>query len=271
MNLVLPTVRMKRQHTYDPVGACIYCGKTGGPLTTEHIIPESFGGTLLLPAATYHPCAVETGAVEGRCAGQLFRPARRELRLPQKNKKAKAKLGVETFNATIDGVPVKLLQQDFPTLLVSFEFDPPGIIVRQPKTELFAGRIVINRLPTFAQRLGRLFAKHNVSEGISLGNQGDGTDLARMLAKIGHGYAVAEMGLGSFRPYLTDIILNRPPMHIGHYVGGLFGHMPKGDDLHLITLSDFWGRNLVVVEIQLFAEREMPVYVVVGGESFANG
>ena len=42
--------------------------------------------------------------------------------------------------------------------------------------------------------------------------------------------------------------------------------MPKGDDLHLITLSDFWGRNLVVVEIQLFAEREMPVYVVVVGE-----
>jgi 5-methylcytosine-specific restriction endonuclease McrA len=51
----LPTMRMKRQRTYDPVGACIYCGTTEGPLTTEHIIPESFGGTLLLPAATM-PC-----------------------------------------------------------------------------------------------------------------------------------------------------------------------------------------------------------------------
>ena len=269
MSAILPTVRMKRQHTYKPVGACIYCGTTEPPLTTEHVIPESFGGLLLLPAATCRACAVETSAVEGRCAGQLFRAARRELRLPQKNRKAKAKRGAETFDATIDGKPVKLMQGEFPTLLVSFEFDPPGLIMRQPKTELFAGRVVISPTLTFAERLGRLSAKHKVSEGISLGNQGDGTDLARMLAKIGHGYAVAEMGLGTFRPYLTDIILNRQPLHIGHYVGGLFGHMPKGDDLHLITLSDFWGRNLVVAEIQLFAEREMPVYVVVVGEKLS--
>jgi hypothetical protein len=219
-----------------------------------------------LPQATCQACAAETSAVEGRCAGQLFRPARRELRLPQKNRKTKVKRGPETFDATIDGKPVQLLQEDFPALLVSFEFDPPGIIMRQPKTELFAGRVVIGRLPTFADRLGRLVAKHSVQDGISLGNQGDGTDLDRMLAKIGHGYAVAELGLRSFRPFLTDIILNRPPMYIGHYVGGLFGHMPKGDDLHLITLSNFWGRNLIVVEIQLFAEREMPVFVVVAGE-----
>jgi hypothetical protein len=131
---------------------------------------------------------------------------------------------------------------------------------------LFAGRIVINQLPGFAERVGRLNAKHGFNDGISLGNQGDCTDLARMLAKIGHGYAMAELGLGSFKPLLTDIILNRPPMHIGHYVGGLFGHMPKADDLHLITLSDFWRRNLVVVEVQLFADRELPVYVVVVGE-----
>jgi hypothetical protein len=255
MSVILPPIRMRRQHTYAPVGSCIYCGSTDPPLTTEHIIPDSFGGTLLLPAATCQSCAVETGAVEGRCAGRLFRPARRELRLPQKNKRAKAKLGVETFGATIDGVTVKLTQQDFPTLLVSFEFDPPGIILRQPKSELFAGRIIISQLPSFAERLGRLNAKYKFNEGIALGNQGDGTDLARMLAKIGHGYAVAEMGLGSFRPFLTEIILNRPPMYIGHYVGGLFGHMPKGDDLHLITLSDFWGRNLVVAEIQLFSSR----------------
>jgi len=257
---------MKRQHTYKPVGACIYCGTTEGPLTTEHIIPESFGGTLLLPAATCQACAVETSAVEGRCAGQLFRSARRELRLPQKNKKAKAKRGTEMFDATIDGTPVKLLQEDFPALLVSFEFDPPGIILGQPKTEFFAGRVVISQLPTFAERIGRLNAKHNVNDGISLGNRGDVTDLGRMLAKIGHGYATAEMGFGSFRPYLSDIILNRPPVHIGHYVGGLFGRTPKSEDLHIITMSDLWGRNLVVAEIQLFAERGMPVYVVVVGE-----
>src|ERR1700756_3607212 len=132
MNAPMTPLRMKRQQTHQPVGACIYCGATEGKLTTEHIIAEGFGGTLLLPQTTCQACAAETTAVEGRCAGKLFRPARRELRLPQKNRRAKAKRGPETFDATIHGKPVKLLQEDFPALLVSFEFDPPGILLRQP-------------------------------------------------------------------------------------------------------------------------------------------
>jgi hypothetical protein len=36
-----PLARMKRQHTYQPVGRCIYCGATGVVLTLEHLIPES--------------------------------------------------------------------------------------------------------------------------------------------------------------------------------------------------------------------------------------
>jgi hypothetical protein len=55
--------------------------------------------------------------------------------------------------------------------------------------------------------MGRLAQAIPVREGVSLGSQGDGRDLARMLAKIAHAYAVAELGLGSFTPFLTDIIL----------------------------------------------------------------
>ncbi|WP_432211999.1 HNH endonuclease [Bosea vestrisii] len=134
-----PSTRMSRHHRYAPVGTCIYCGTTAGRLTDEHIIPESFGGALLLPTASCDDCARETHAFEGRCAGQLFRPARRALRLPQRNRNAKAKVP-ETFDADIDEKPVKVAVADFPPLLITFAFDPPGIIVNQPPNESFSGR-----------------------------------------------------------------------------------------------------------------------------------
>ena len=66
MDTPMIPLRMKRRNTYPSVGACIYCGTTEGKLTTEHIIAEGFGGTLLLPNATCQSCAAETSAVEGR-------------------------------------------------------------------------------------------------------------------------------------------------------------------------------------------------------------
>jgi hypothetical protein len=57
-------------------------------------------------------------------------------------------------------------------------------------------------------------------------------------------------------------------MHIGHYVGGLPTHQ-TGTDLHEVKVSDFWGKKHVVVEIQLFADRSLPVYVVVVGEKLS--
>jgi 5-methylcytosine-specific restriction endonuclease McrA len=49
-----PLSRMRRRHIYDPVGKCIYCrsDRLSGPLTREHIIPESLGGGLELPEAS---------------------------------------------------------------------------------------------------------------------------------------------------------------------------------------------------------------------------
>jgi hypothetical protein len=103
---------------------------------------------------------------------------------------------------------------------------------------------------------------------VALPLKGDATDHGRVLAKIAHAYAVAELGLSAFKPLLLDIILNKPPLHIGHWVGGLFGDSPRGDDLHEIVVDQtgFWGPRWVAVEIQLFADREMPKYLVIAGE-----
>ncbi|WID96989.1 hypothetical protein QO058_01510 [Bosea vestrisii] len=127
--------------------------------------------------------------------------------------------------------------------------------------------MVISQLPEFSERLGRLSKKHAAQKGVSLRTPGDSADLGRMLAKIAHGYAVAELGYGNFEPYLLNIILGKPPMHLGHYVGGLFGDAPKGADLHEIRLSDFWGSQHVAVEIHMFADRSLPKYLVIAGKA----
>jgi hypothetical protein len=259
--------RMKRRHTYDPVGRCIYCGAAGGRLTAEHIIPESLGGMLILPAASCDACAVETGAFEGRCAGRMFRGPRRVLGLPQKNRGSKRKRKPDVFSVKADGRSVKVEAHEFPGMLIMFAFDPPGILVNAQPTENFAGRLSIQQLPGFADRFSRMRGKHGFKDQITLPVEGDAADHGRLLAKIAHAYAVAELGVEGFRPFLTSIILNRPPLHIGHYVGGLFGDSPKGDDLHEILVGhEFWGDTHVVVEIQLFSDRAMPKYVVVAGE-----
>src|ERR1700733_7626443 len=48
-------------HFYDPVGSCIYCGRTTLPhgvdrFTDEHIIPLGLGGTRILPEASCVKC-----------------------------------------------------------------------------------------------------------------------------------------------------------------------------------------------------------------------
>jgi hypothetical protein len=263
--------RMKRQHTYAPVGQCIYCGTTEGRLTAEHIIPESLGGMLILPAASCNACAVEIGAFEGRCVGQMFRGPRRILGLPQKNRGRKRKAKPDTFDIRADGRSVEVEAHDFPGMLVMFSFDPPGFLVNAQPTEKFTGRICIQQLPRFVERFANMRRKHGFKDEVALPVRGDAADHGRLLAKIAHSYAVAELGVGGFRPFLNNIILNKPPLHIGYYVGGLFGDSPHGDDLHEILLGhEFWGDTRAVVEIQLFADRAMPKYVVVAGERFAN-
>ena len=62
--------------------------------------------------------------------------------------------------------------------------------------------------------------------------------LGKMLAKIAHAFATAELGYGNFRPHLLDIILNRPPLYISQYVGGIRDvEPPLGNDLHEIEID----------------------------------
>ena len=92
---------------------------------------------------------------------------------------------------------------------------------------------------------------------------------ARLIAKIGHGYATAELGIGSFTPLTTELILGRSADYY-YYVGGSWDidpPIPGGDHITKISLRFTSSQAAwVVVDIRLFSGTETPSYHVVVGE-----
>jgi hypothetical protein len=264
---------MKRRHVYDPVGKCIYCGDDSNPgrLTIEHIIPESLGGTLELPDASCHDCQVITGAFEGHNAGKLFRPIRRQFKMPSKRRgrKQKEERTKETFLVVIDGIKRHVSTEEYPGLLISFAFPFPTILLGiPPEHRDFAGGVSIGVLPEFGERLNALRAKYG--NEVKFLTPGSAEAIGRLLAKIAHAYAVAELGYGSFQPYLLGIIRNQDPLLMHHLIGSAIGKAPVSDDLHEIDIlqpDQLNSGKLVVVKIHLFSNYDgMAVHYVVAGE-----
>jgi hypothetical protein len=265
--------RMKRQHRYPPVGRCIYHdgGDWVGRLTLEHVIPEGLGGKLELPDATCDACAKITSAMEGQNAGRLFRPIRRQLNFPSKGR-GKARREArrqEQFVVRIDGKKRYIPTAEYPGLLLSFVFPlPTALLGIQPDYRSFAGGVSLATLPGFGERLNALRTKYG--QNVEFPNFGSAELVGRLLAKIGHAYAVAELGYGSFRPYLLGIIRDHDPMLMHHVVGSAVGELPAGDDLHEIAIlppGQIGDPKLVVVRVRLFANVQgMPAHYVIAGE-----
>jgi hypothetical protein len=269
-----PLSRMKRRHEYAPVGRCIYCCGDGlpGRLTLEHIIPESLGGMLELPEASCHDCQVITGAFEGENAGRLFRPIRRQLNFPSKSrgKTRREQREKETFVVKIDGINRKISIAEYPGLITSFVFTLPTILLGiSPTGESFTGGISLGILPEFGERLNALRAKYGSK--VEFPTRGSAEAVGRLLAKIAHAYAAAEIGLDNFKPYLLGIIRNQDPYLLHHLVGSAAGTPPLSEDLHEIEILPpeeiFGAGKLIVVKIHLFSNYPgIAAHYVVAGE-----
>jgi hypothetical protein len=153
-------------------------------------------------------------------------------------------------------------------MVICFVNGLPGVLVGAPLAEDYSGGVAIATLPEFGERLNRLKEKFGAQK-VSFNPEFDIDHLGRMLAKVAHAYAAAELGYSSFRPLLLGIILDRPPLYISHYVGGIRGQeVPHGIDLHEIEIDQtgLGQGRYVVVKIQLFANHKLPRYYVVAGD-----
>lgn len=266
--------RMKKRHTYRAVGTCIYCGDSSNSesLTREHIIPKSLGGMLVLPGASCSACQVITSAFEGDNAGKLFRPIRRQFRLPsgKRGRERRAKQANERYRIIVDGKRHLVSSDEWPGLLINFAFPVPTILQGfPPDLQTFAGRVALGKLPEFDERLARLVAKFG-SSNIEFPTDADAESTGRLLAKISHAYAIAELGRSAFEPYLLGIIRGHDPSLLHHVVGSALSPNPVSDDLHTIEIlppEALGSGDLVVVAIHLFANYQgMPTHYVVAGK-----
>ena len=100
---------------------------------------------------------------------------------------------------------------------------------------------------------------------------GIGPDIfGQMLAKIGLGYAVSELGIDGFKPLVRDFIRGRIN-EFGHWLGGPANCPPEppSNSLHELDLAFLKTGDMhteyVTVYIRLFANLGLPRnYVVVG-------
>jgi hypothetical protein len=271
--------RMNRQQVFRraPGQPCIYCGTRPGT-TTEHIIPEAFGGRLTLENASCITCADETHAFEGHTA-RLFSPYRRQLNIRGKRRSSKERRlrNLERFTLRLDDVRrIKVPSDEFPAVVFHVSFPPPTILFGLPPNDNdspLAGSVHhIELMPGFVERLNAIRRKYRANKiemigmGISQGRM-PWDDFGRTLTKIAYSYAVATQGYGAFVPLVTHIILNKRPFNLTHFIGSPFDVPNAATDMHEIDLGAFgWNApELVIVRLRLFANLQSQAhYIVVG-------
>jgi hypothetical protein len=243
---------------YPPVGRCIYCGRAGGlqGLSKEHISPFGLSGACILPKSSCASCRQMTGAFEQVCLRVNFHNFRVHSNLPTRRPKERPKdlplniLRNQTYQT------IRLPVEDHPHHLMMPVFQPPGIFTSAHLPFDYAGTtMLVIYFDGWVEKTSKVSCKEILPHNF------DFESFVRMLAKIGHGYAVAELGLNSFKPLLADLIAWRDPTLARYLVGGMNIEIPLApcppsrwttSQLHLFFYRAFVDRSFIVVRIRLF-------------------
>lgn len=245
---------------YNPVGVCIYCKQVVSKLSKEHIIPRGLGGKLTLPAASCNECAKITSRIELDCLRNLFEPARSHLKIQSRhNRNCPRKLLSQTKGEWL----LHKDEETYPHFLPLPVFPSPSAYWRKPtgdeRLEIEGVSVLVFK--GFDQKL----------RAIDLEEAGVSVIInpyifCRMLAKIAHAYAIAELGADTFQEFLPEIILGTDDK-IAPYIGSGFPVINVTDEQHILDLK--YMNNLLIVSIGLFsgvpAKGERRFYDVIVG------
>jgi hypothetical protein len=243
---------------YPRVGKCIYCGSTED-LSDEHIIPEGLHGDWVLPDASCEPCRIETGKFEQRVLRGPLWPPRVELGLKTKRPKQRPKAFPLTVARkgirTRENIPVG---KNLPSVLLPV-FGKPGFL--DPATPIdslaVSGMYVghIDRTPDHVKEtLG--------ADGVWLETAYPVVDFARMVAKIGYAYAVAQVGIQNvINPLVVSGILGRGT-DLGQWIGSAPEALPGPDATALHAARLHRKGDFLAVTLQLFTLQPTPVYLI---------
>src|SRR6266849_3154075 len=260
------------RHTFPSVGRCIYCGTTTAKLSEEHIIPQSINGYYVLPEASCDTCAAHINLFEQQMIGGTYLPLRLRLRLRSRKNRKRNSLSARITDFASGAEEARSMPYtDFPDVYAGFHTPAPGIMLGIPPNDTIPFRIHLRTLRTKIEGLAKEF-KLTPQRGFLLTKFYPSAFLL-LLAKIAHGFAVADFGIDSFLHRLTPLILNKQTADTLPYLIGCDERpLEPTHRLHEIGFgsTEIKGITYCLVTVRLFAMLGSPRYVVVVGEDLTN-
>ncbi|MCW0372160.1 hypothetical protein NB710_003097 [Xanthomonas sacchari] len=258
--------RPAKAKDYPALGVCVYCGATE-QLENEHILPESLSGdALVLPKSSCRQCAVMTSAFEGRYTKQCIRIFREVIGAPTKRpRERKDHIGLWLADREDGEIRPLGRKQEFdvetvPAVYIALTMPLPTIISGVEDTPALEFQ-----LWAWGSFDPRLFTEFQGGGSIHLASIHPESFL-RMLAKIAHCFAIAELGVGSFAPLLLDIIKGKELLS-NRLIGCWHEDVPPSDALHEIRVDwvDGEAGRILVCSLRLFCATGSPRYLIVVG------
>lgn len=250
-----------------PLGRCLYCERTDS-LSEEHVIPFGIGGRFIIPAASCPACSTVTSEFERRVLRGFMAAARAVAGFPTRRPKERpAAIPVTVTHFT--GSATHLVPVEAATALLPLPlFEVPGVLAsRNPGGDiLLIGHETIRFGIDPAVMAGALEAEEIVLQG-----SWDIVSFARMLVKIGVGFASAACGPLPLEDVpLLGFLQTGDTREVSHWLGS--AHVAVSPGLEgathtaVLRVSDHptdASTRLVSVQIKLFANSGAQGYEVV--------
>jgi hypothetical protein len=267
VRIVTPPIR------YQKAGYCIYCGDRSAGLSEEHILPYGLAGDcLVLPKSSCAKCQSSTGKAEIICLRHLWWPFRTRTGMPSRTAAPEAfslkRMKVEEYDPIEDKIVsyVQLGMDDlkpeqYPLFYQTFEFPSPGILAGRSSSQDTGYQLWCKIDEVEFRKTGS-----RDKEGFRL-SPGAPEAFCRMLAKIAHSYAAANLRGEQFDPLLDKYIQGESLDRL-QLIDCSGAPTTSKTTLHRISMSKevIHGEIYVVVAVQLFACLGTPTHLVVVGK-----
>lgn len=245
---------------------CIYCASTDR-LSSEHIVPYAWGGTVQIHGGSCEDCRLITSAFENFALNDgAMAHVRKALGLPSRSKHKSVSGPVVMTMKGPDGQPLIMDTQLEPPVILGFPlFVRPGLLTGD------GTRLTLDLEGMAAAAFGDDLASFLASQSAVGATQKESPKrivaFAQTIAKIAYGWAwrdgVIERLGGAAE--LVDAFMHQPE-RLGAFVGTKPSPYERFAGVQLrIEYKLAMPRQLVYLEFQMFAEAAAPTYEVILG------
>ncbi|MGH8095824.1 hypothetical protein [Stenotrophomonas indicatrix] len=246
--------------------SCIYCDSRD-QLSSEHIVPYAWGGTLQVHSGSCEVCRLITSAFENYALNDgAMAHVRKSIGLPSRSNHSSAKGAIEMALENRDGQALTIeVGTDVPAILGLPLFVRPGLLNgdgRRTALDLEGMAAV-----AFGADLSAFMEGHSAAGAVQRESTKRVMAFARTIAKIAYCWAwrdgVIER-IGRARD-LVDAFMHHPES-----LGAFIGTKPPPYERYYgcqlrIEYKLSMPRQLVYLEVQMFADTAAPTYEVVLG------